>query len=70
MGIQWITSQYTYGHCFQLTAANEGLCLSPGAGWVTSAPNIMTGSLENNDLNGRKYMTAIVRKTKQASHDN
>ena len=27
-----------------LTAANEGLLLSPGAGWVTSAPNIITHS--------------------------
>ena len=46
-------------NCFiRLTAANEGLFVSPGAGWVTSAPNIMMGSLENNVLN-RKYMIAV-----------
>lgn len=41
--------KHTVCNC-TLTAANEGLVLSPGAGCVTSAPNTMKGAFVNHDL--------------------
>ena len=42
-----------------LTAAMEGLCVSPGLGCVTSAPNTITGSENSSDLQISSIYTCI-----------